>query len=135
MQAAIIHEYGPPSVLGLGEFPDPKPGPGEVVVELRAAALNRRDTYLRKGANPAYRFPLPLILGSDGAGVRRGTGAGGGGFPMLPWGGRGGGAAGGAAPAAAAAPRAPPPGGPRGVRRGARAETPPPPPPRLSWHE
>ena len=74
MQAAIIHEYGPPSVLGLGELPDPQAGPGEVVVELRAAALNRRDTYLRGGANPAYRFPLPLVLGSDGAGIRRDTG-------------------------------------------------------------
>ncbi len=50
------------------------PGPGEVLVELRAAALNRRDTYVRKGASPIHRFALPLILGSDGAGVRRDTG-------------------------------------------------------------
>ncbi len=50
------------------------PAPGEVVVELKAAALNRRDTYLRKGANPTYHFPLPLVLGSDGAGIRRDTG-------------------------------------------------------------
>src|SRR3972149_11028609 len=95
MQAAIIHEYGPPSVLGLGEFPDPKPGPGEVVVELRAAALNRRDTYLRGGANPAYRFPLPLVLGSDGAGIRRDTGEEGVILPSLGGGERGGGPAGG----------------------------------------
>ncbi len=74
MQAAVIQEYGPPSVLRLEEFPDPQAGTGEVVVELRAAALNRRDTYLRGGANPAYRFPLPLVLGSDGAGIRRDTG-------------------------------------------------------------
>ena len=61
-------------MLRLAEHPDPVPGPGEVLVELRAAALNRRDTYLRTGLGPAYDFPLPLILGSDGAGVRRDTG-------------------------------------------------------------
>jgi zinc-binding alcohol dehydrogenase/oxidoreductase len=74
VQAAVIRDYGAPSVLRLEQRPDPRPGPGEVVVELRAAALNRRDTYLRSGANPAYRFALPLVLGSDGAGVRRDTG-------------------------------------------------------------
>ena len=74
VQATAIREYGPPGVLVLEQFPDPEPAPGEVVVELEAAALNRRDTYLRKGASPAYQFPLPLILGSDGAGIRRDTG-------------------------------------------------------------
>jgi zinc-binding alcohol dehydrogenase/oxidoreductase len=50
---------------------DPRPQAGEVVVELRAAALNRRDLLVRRGI---YPFPLPLIPGSDGAGVRRDTG-------------------------------------------------------------
>ncbi len=68
MQAVRVHENG---VLVLEEVADPLPGPGEVLVELHAAALNRRDTLVRRGV---YPFPLPLIPGSDGAGVRRDTG-------------------------------------------------------------
>jgi zinc-binding alcohol dehydrogenase/oxidoreductase len=74
VQAIVLSERGDPSVLRLEQYADPKPARGEVVVELKAAALNRRDTYLRKGASPAHQFALPLILGSDGAGVRRDTG-------------------------------------------------------------
>ena len=89
MRAAVVTEYGAPSVLvEEGGYPDPRARPGEVVVELRAAALNRRDTYLRSGANPAYRFPLPLVLGSDGAGVRRDTGEEVVVYPLLRWGSR-----------------------------------------------
>jgi NADPH:quinone reductase-like Zn-dependent oxidoreductase len=86
MHAAVLTDFGDPSVLRYGELPDPSPAPGEVVVELRTAALNRRDTYLRKGTNPAYRFPLPLVLGSDGAGVRRDTGEEVVIYPLLRWG-------------------------------------------------
>jgi len=71
MHAAVLREFGAPGVLRYEELADPEPGPGEVVVELRAAALNRRDTYVRKGL---YEYPLPLVPGSDGAGVRRDTG-------------------------------------------------------------
>ena len=88
MQAAVVAEYGPPTVLRVEEFPDPEPGPGEVLVELKAAALNRRDTYVRSGANPANRFPVPLILGSDGAGIRRDTGEEVVILPSLDWGAR-----------------------------------------------
>jgi NADPH:quinone reductase-like Zn-dependent oxidoreductase len=86
VRAAVLTEFGDPSVLAYQEAPDPRPGAGEVVVELRACALNRRDTYLRRGTNPAQRFPLPLILGSDGAGVRRDTGEEVVVFPTLRWG-------------------------------------------------
>jgi zinc-binding alcohol dehydrogenase/oxidoreductase len=48
------------------EIPDPTPGPGEAVVDLRAAALNRRDWWIYR--KPGY-CPLPVTLGSDGAGV------------------------------------------------------------------
>lgn len=71
MQAVALHEYGGPEVLRLGPFPDPVERTGEVVVELKAAALNRRDRLVRTGV---YQFPLPFIPGSDGAGVRRDTG-------------------------------------------------------------
>jgi zinc-binding alcohol dehydrogenase/oxidoreductase len=64
---------------------DPEPGPGEVIVELRAAALNRRDLLVCRGT---YPFPLPLVPGSDGAGVRRDTGAEVVIYPALDWGGR-----------------------------------------------
>ena len=68
MQAVRVHEGGE---LRFEEVPDPQPAPGEVVVELRAAALNRRDLLVRRGV---YPFPLPIVPGSDGAGVRRDTG-------------------------------------------------------------
>lgn len=93
MNAIQLTETGPPEVLALTTVPDPQAGPGEVVVELRAAALNRRDVFLRKGVAPS---PLPVIPGSDGAGVIRSLGAGVGGvsegdevviFPSLGWGG------------------------------------------------
>jgi NADPH:quinone reductase-like Zn-dependent oxidoreductase len=61
----------PGGSLSFERVPDPDPKPGEVVVELRAAALNRRDLLVRKGI---YPFPLPIVPGSDGAGVRRDTG-------------------------------------------------------------
>jgi NADPH:quinone reductase-like Zn-dependent oxidoreductase len=68
MRAARVHEGGE---LRLEDVAEPEPGPGEVVVDLRAAGLNRRDLLVRKAV---YPFPLPLIAGSDGAGVRRDTG-------------------------------------------------------------
>lgn len=68
MLAVRVHEGGE---LRHEEVPDPEPAPGEVLVELRAAALNRRDLLVRRGV---YPFPLPLVPGSDGAGVRRDTG-------------------------------------------------------------
>jgi NADPH:quinone reductase-like Zn-dependent oxidoreductase len=92
VNAIQLTETGPPEVLALTTVPDPEAGSGEVVVELRAAALNRRDVFLRKGVAPS---PLPVIPGSDGAGVIRTLGAGVGGvsegdevviFPSLGWG-------------------------------------------------
>jgi len=71
VRAVRVHEGGE---LRYEQAPDPVAGPGEVVVELRAAAVNRRDLLVRNPPGPAYRFDLPLIPGSDGAGVRRDTG-------------------------------------------------------------
>ncbi len=68
MQAVRVHDGG---VLRYEQAPDPRPAAGDVVVELRCAAVNRRDLLVRKGV---YPFPLPLVPGSDGAGVRRDTG-------------------------------------------------------------
>ena len=66
MKAIRIHEDGGPEVLRLDEVPDPAPGPGEVLVRLEAASLNRLDIWLRKGL-PSV--PKPRILGADGAGT------------------------------------------------------------------
>ncbi len=82
MQALRVHEGG---ALVSEQVPDPEPGPGEVLVELKTAGLNRRDIYVRNGA---YPFPLPLIPGSDGAGVRRDTGEEVVIYPGLGWGAR-----------------------------------------------
>jgi NADPH:quinone reductase-like Zn-dependent oxidoreductase len=64
--AVRIHEDGGPEVLVLEEVDDPAAGPGEVLVRLRASALNHLDVWIRKGL-PSV--PKPRILGADGAGV------------------------------------------------------------------
>ena len=71
MRAIRIHEDGGPEVLRYEEAPDPSPGEGEVLIRLRAAALNHIDLWIRKGL-PSV--PKPWILGSDGAGERVDTG-------------------------------------------------------------
>jgi NADPH:quinone reductase-like Zn-dependent oxidoreductase len=71
MKAVVVREGG---ALSYEDYPDPVAGPGEVVVELRAAAVNRRDLLVRNPPGPAYQFDLPLVPGSDGAGLRRDTG-------------------------------------------------------------
>jgi NADPH:quinone reductase-like Zn-dependent oxidoreductase len=66
VKAIRIHEDGGPDVLRFEEAPDPEPGPGEVLIGLRAASLNHLDIWLRRGLPSA---PKPRILGADGAGV------------------------------------------------------------------
>jgi NADPH:quinone reductase-like Zn-dependent oxidoreductase len=71
VRAVRIHADGGPEVLVVEEVPDPAPGPDEVLVALRAAALNHLDLWIRKGL-PSV--PKPRILGADGAGVVVGLG-------------------------------------------------------------
>ena len=66
MKAVRIHEDGGPEVLKYGDAEDPVPGPGEVLVRLKAASLNHLDLWVRRGL-PSV--PKPRILGADGAGV------------------------------------------------------------------
>ena len=66
MRALRLVEFGDPPRFEVGQVPDPEPGPGEVVIALRAAALNRRDWWI--WTTPGY-CRLPVTLGSDGAGV------------------------------------------------------------------
>src|SRR5437870_5732883 len=67
MRAIMLREIGPPENLISETADDPVAGAGEVVVAIRAAALNHRDVWIRKGQYADIR--LPIILGSDGAGV------------------------------------------------------------------
>jgi zinc-binding alcohol dehydrogenase/oxidoreductase len=75
MKAMVLHELGGPDKLSFEDVPEPEPGPGETVVKLRAAALNRRDLFVTYGQYPG--IDLPAIPGSDGSGevVARGEGA------------------------------------------------------------
>lgn len=67
---AVIHQNGK---LLVGEMPEPSAGPGEVVVALRAAGVNRRDLYIPGRRGDAKEA---LTLGSDGAGVVESIGEG-----------------------------------------------------------
>jgi NADPH:quinone reductase-like Zn-dependent oxidoreductase len=65
MKAAVIHEFGGPEVLRYEDVPDPKPRKDQVLVRVKACALNHLDLWVRKGL-PGVK--LPHILGSDIAG-------------------------------------------------------------------
>jgi len=77
MRAVRIHEDGGPEVLVFEDVPDPEPAAGEVLIRLRASALNHLDVWIRKGL-PSV--PKPRILGADGAGVVEALGEGVSGF-------------------------------------------------------
>jgi NADPH:quinone reductase-like Zn-dependent oxidoreductase len=71
MRAVVLREFGTAACLRPEEVPEPAERPGEVVVRLRASALNWHDVLVRQGR---YGSPLPHIPGADGAGVRTDTG-------------------------------------------------------------
>ena len=68
MKAIRTHSFGGPEVLQLETVEDPVPGPGEVVVEVRAAGVNPADTYMRSGTY-AIVPQLPYTPGGDAGGV------------------------------------------------------------------
>jgi NADPH:quinone reductase-like Zn-dependent oxidoreductase len=69
MRAMVIHRHGGPEVLTLErEWPRPDAGPGEIVVAVKACALNYLDIFTREGM-PGEPTPLPHITGGDVAGV------------------------------------------------------------------
>lgn len=69
MRAIRITEPGDPDVLRAGEVPDPEPGRDEVLVDVRAAAVNRADTYQRRGHYPVPPGWPESIPGLEMAGV------------------------------------------------------------------
>lgn len=78
MKAVRVHAHGGPEVLTYEDVPDPKPGPGEVLVKIEAIGLNYIDTYFRTGLyKPAS---LPFVLGQEAAGAVAAVGPGTSGF-------------------------------------------------------
>src|SRR5688572_30806860 len=67
MKAVLFRTHGGPEVLQYTNFPTPEPKPGEALVRLHAAALNRVDVLVRNGW-PGLKLELPHINGADGAG-------------------------------------------------------------------
>jgi NADPH:quinone reductase-like Zn-dependent oxidoreductase len=65
MKAVRFHEHGGPDVLRFEEAPDPPPAAGDVLVRVRACALNHLDIWNRRGV---VHLPLPHISGADVAG-------------------------------------------------------------------
>src|SRR2546421_1715251 len=70
MKAVLFHGHGGPDVLKYEDAPDPKPGRGEVLIEVRATSINHIDIFLRRGM-PGVKVPLPKIAGCDASGIVR----------------------------------------------------------------
>jgi NADPH:quinone reductase-like Zn-dependent oxidoreductase len=68
VRAVLVREPGGPEQLTLGEYPTPEPGPGELLVKVKAAGVNRADILQRRGRYPPPPGASP-ILGLDVAGV------------------------------------------------------------------
>jgi NADPH2:quinone reductase len=73
VKAVYIEQTGGADALRYGEFPTPEPGPGQARVKLAASGVNYIDVYHRAGV---YKLPLPMVLGSEGAGTVDAVGAG-----------------------------------------------------------
>jgi NADPH:quinone reductase-like Zn-dependent oxidoreductase len=73
MMAWRVHEFGPPDTMQFERVPVPDPGPGEVLVKVRAAGVGPWDGWIRAGRS-ALPQPLPLTLGSDLSGEVRAIG-------------------------------------------------------------
>ncbi len=75
MKATYIERQGGPEVLTYGDLPDPSPGPGEVVIRVRATALNHLDVFARAGRNGIILDKFPHVLGCDLSGEAAELGA------------------------------------------------------------
>ena len=67
MRAVTVTEYG--ATPAVAEMPTPEPGPGQVLIRLRAADMNPMDRALASGAWKPMSATFPMVLGVDGAGV------------------------------------------------------------------
>ena len=71
MRAVVMREFGPPQVLGPAEVAEPRPGPGEVVIDVEAASITFVETQVRAGKppHPSMLPALPAILGNGVGGT------------------------------------------------------------------
>ena len=74
MKAVVFHQHGPLDNLRYEDYPDPQPGPTEILIGVRAVALNGFDPMVLRGI-PGLKTPLPMIPGADIAGEIVGLGA------------------------------------------------------------
>ena len=75
MKAIVCEEYGDLDRLVLRDLPDPEAGPGEVLVEIKAAGVNFPDALIVLGQYQA-KFGVPFVAGTEFAGIVRAVGAG-----------------------------------------------------------
>jgi NADPH2:quinone reductase len=75
MKAIVVREFGGPDVLKIEDVPAPTPGPGQILIDVRAVGVNPVETYIRAGAY-ARKPALPYTPGSDMGGVVAAVGAG-----------------------------------------------------------
>src|SRR5580693_5997854 len=70
MKAIVVHQYGGPDVLKFEDYPDPVPGPGEVLVRVAASSVNPIDYKRRAGlTKDFYPLQFPALIGVDVAGT------------------------------------------------------------------
>src|SRR5271170_8045988 len=74
MRVVEVYRRGGPEVLNVAKREAPRPGPGQVVVDVAAAGVNYMDIYQREGVG-GYRPPLPFVTGGEGAGTAIAVGA------------------------------------------------------------
>lgn len=75
MQALYLQKHGPLDHVNYGTLPEPVPGPGQVLIQVKAAALNRLDLWVMAGWR-GLELAFPHVLGSDGAGLIAAVGSG-----------------------------------------------------------
>jgi len=68
MRAVVLQATGGPELLVPAEVPEPKAGPGQVLVRTEAIAVSRGETMMRSGAIP-LPYPLPAVIGAEAAGI------------------------------------------------------------------
>jgi NADPH2:quinone reductase len=68
VKAVLFHKHGGPDVLAYSDFPNPAITPDQILIEIKAVALNHLDLFVRQGV-PGLKLEMPHILGSDIAGV------------------------------------------------------------------
>jgi NADPH2:quinone reductase len=75
VKAIRVHEFGSPDVMYVEEIPDPVPGSGQILIQIKAVGVNPTDTYTRAGAG-SRNVSLPYTPGIDAAGVVESIGEG-----------------------------------------------------------